>query len=146
VSAGGLAVGLVEALRERRGIWFGWSGAHVEPEAKPSLREIDGITQALVDVSADDYDAYYNGYANGCLWPLFSLPHRPLALRATAFRSLPPRQPAIRASVAPAARSRRYRVAHDYHLFPLAAELRALACASASDFSCTSLFRRATSW
>jgi trehalose 6-phosphate synthase len=69
---GGLAVALGAALREHRGIWFGWSG-----EETPSftghldLRRVDGVTTATIDLEPQDIEEYYNGYANRTLWPLF---------------------------------------------------------------------------
>ena len=35
--AGGLAVGLEDALRERKGMWFGWDGETVAPRTRLDL-------------------------------------------------------------------------------------------------------------
>jgi trehalose 6-phosphate synthase len=70
-TAGGLAAGVLDALKQQGGIWFGWSGevshdtaapAHVERTAGP-------ITLYTVDLSRRDYDGFYRGFANGTLWP-----------------------------------------------------------------------------
>ncbi len=70
-TAGGLAAGVLDALKQTGGIWFGWSGevtddasvaAHVE-------RTVGAITLYTVDLSRGDYDAFYRGFANGTLWP-----------------------------------------------------------------------------
>ncbi len=67
---GGLAVALNAALAEGEGIWFGWSGDTGEDN---SLRfaTYGGVTSAVMDLSEQDVDEYYNGYANRTLWPLF---------------------------------------------------------------------------
>ena len=71
VMPGGLAVGILTAMRSRGGLWFGWSGevAEQQPE-EPRLMIRDGITYATVDLTATDYDRYYLGFCNGALWPL----------------------------------------------------------------------------
>ena len=70
-TAGGLAAGVLDALKQKGGIWFGWSGeitddavaaAHVE-------RTVGSITLYTVDLARSDYDAFYRGFANGTLWP-----------------------------------------------------------------------------
>lgn len=70
-TAGGLAAGVLDALKQKGGIWFGWSGgitddpvaaAHVE-------RTVGSITLYTVDLARRDYDEFYRGFANGTLWP-----------------------------------------------------------------------------
>ena len=70
--AGGLAVALVEALKSRGGLWYGWSGKvdeHVQDQAK--IENVGSLSLATVDLSAEEHEEYYNGFANRCLWPLF---------------------------------------------------------------------------
>lgn len=69
---GGLAVALTSALRERGGLWFGWDGNVAESSRRrASLQTVDGVDYATVPLNRRDYDAYYKGYANRVLWPLF---------------------------------------------------------------------------
>ena len=71
-SQGGLAVALASALRETGGIWFGWSGHSIGKfTGEIAVRKVDGVTTATVDLEEQDFDEYYNGYANRTLWPLF---------------------------------------------------------------------------
>src|SRR5437868_6774532 len=77
-AAGGLAVALSEALSKTGGLWFGWSGRAVEPshggtpgEGELHISQAGNVTLATVDLSREDYDAYYLGYSNGVLWPVF---------------------------------------------------------------------------
>jgi trehalose 6-phosphate synthase len=132
-AAGGLAVALGDALAASGGLWFGWSGQVVqsgEPgaNAPPRLHRAGTVTLATVDLAQADHDAYYLGYANGVLWPVF---HNRLDLadldhsdvdgyrrvnRLFAHRLAALLQPEDVVWI------------HDYHLVPLAAELRALGC------------------
>jgi trehalose 6-phosphate synthase len=69
--AGGLAVAVKAALRRQSGIWFGWSGAVApEPSAEPQIISGDRISYALVDLAETDFNEYYNGFANRVLWPI----------------------------------------------------------------------------
>lgn len=70
--AGGLAAALHSALRERGGIWFGWSGKQAARSATTvhDTRD-DRVTYATIDLSERDYNDYYKGFANRSLWPLF---------------------------------------------------------------------------
>lgn len=71
VSAGGLAVAVDAALKEQGGIWFGWSGQiSPEPSDHPVITTQKRITYAVVDLKEDDYQEYYNGFANRVLWPI----------------------------------------------------------------------------
>jgi trehalose 6-phosphate synthase len=67
---GGLAVALNAALAEEDGIWFGWSGETGE-DNELRFSTYGGVTSAVMDLSEQDVDEYYNGYANRTLWPLF---------------------------------------------------------------------------
>ncbi len=69
--AGGLAVAVRSLLRERPGVWFGWSGKTSEGERLAATTiERDNLTYVLTDLSKNDYAEYYNGFANRVLWPI----------------------------------------------------------------------------
>jgi trehalose 6-phosphate synthase len=70
--AGGLAVGLADALRTRGGVWFGWSGKTSEEGTfAPLQTKTDANVQLVtVDMTAADITDFYNGYANQALWPV----------------------------------------------------------------------------
>lgn len=71
-TAGGLAVGILGALRHTGGLWFGWSGETTEtPRESPEVVARGNIRFATIDLKPEEFDAYYNGYCNGTLWPLF---------------------------------------------------------------------------
>lgn len=70
-TAGGLAVALEGALADYGGIWFGWNGKVDDrvPEQADTI-EHHGITYATTPLSQAEYHRYYAGYANCVLWPL----------------------------------------------------------------------------
>src|SRR4051812_43733165 len=73
-AAGGLAVALGEVLNNSGGLWFGWSGKLVEEPAGTDLpvqvHQAGPVRLATMDLTREDYDAYYVGYSNGVLWPV----------------------------------------------------------------------------
>ena len=69
---GGLAVALTSALRDCRGLWFGWSGELTDEfTGQINFKREAGVTTATVDLEEQDVEEYYNGFANRTLWPLF---------------------------------------------------------------------------
>lgn len=70
--AGGLAVALGDALAERGGVWFGWSGEIVPRETRGIRLFVEGnVDFALADLTAAEHQGYYLDYANRALWPVF---------------------------------------------------------------------------
>ncbi|WP_226637986.1 alpha,alpha-trehalose-phosphate synthase (UDP-forming) [Brevundimonas poindexterae] len=124
-SAGGLAMALSAALRKYDGLWFGWSG-NTTPEWKPEAQIEDraGVTVALVDLEPQDVEEYYNGYANKTLWPLFH--HRvDLSAYERSFGEGYERTNARFAeALAPLIQPDDLIWIHDYHMIPLARDLR----------------------
>jgi trehalose 6-phosphate synthase len=69
---GGLAVGLLAAMRSRGGLWFGWSGELVDGEpGETDLVKRGAVTYAVTDMRRSQFEDYYFGFSNGVLWPLF---------------------------------------------------------------------------
>jgi len=67
-----LAVGVLAALQHTGGIWFGWSGeTAARPNPEPEITARGNVRFATIDLDPADFDAYYNGYCNSTLWPLF---------------------------------------------------------------------------
>ncbi|RZJ26001.1 MAG: trehalose-6-phosphate synthase, partial [Brevundimonas sp.] len=124
-SAGGLAMALSAALRKYDGLWFGWSGETVEQfTGELKVEDRAGVTVATVDLEAQDVDEYYNGYANKTLWPLFH--HRTdLAAYERSYGEGYERTNARFADVlAPLIEPDDVIWIHDYHMIPLARDLR----------------------
>jgi trehalose 6-phosphate synthase len=126
VPAGGLAVALKSALEERGGIWMGWSGrSSGDSEPEPlSVTQQGKIGYALTDLTDKDVEEYYHGFANRVLWPIC---HYRLDLAEYGRKEM--------AGYFRVNRFFAHRLApligpddviwvHDYHMIPLAAELR----------------------
>ncbi len=122
---GGLAVAMLAALKTSGGIWFGWSGEVVaNPSPEPKRFEVGPITYATVDLSVRDHEEYYNGFANSTLWPMF---HYRLDLAEFSRRTYTGylRVNALFAGkLAPLLNDSDMVWVHDYHLIPLADQLR----------------------
>jgi trehalose 6-phosphate synthase len=123
---GGLAVALAAALREYRGLWFGWSGNRTEHfTGQINMHRADGVTTATVDLEEQDVDEYYNGYANRTLWPLFHY-RIDLAEYDRSFGAGYERvNERFAETVAPLIEPDDLVWVHDYHLIPLGEQLRA---------------------
>jgi trehalose 6-phosphate synthase len=123
--AGGLEVALRPALQHNGGVWLGWSGkvGTADQLETRSVRH-KNVEYIVTDLSKDDFEEYYNGFANRVLWPIL---HYRLDLAEFARRDL----------------SGYFRVndhfatelekiiedddviwVHDYHLIPIADALR----------------------
>jgi trehalose 6-phosphate synthase len=69
--AGGLEVALSPILKAFPTVWFGWSGNVVRADAVATQTvERSGTSYVVTDLSKEDYQEYYNGFANRVLWPV----------------------------------------------------------------------------
>src|SRR3954470_18201837 len=127
-AAGGLAVALAEVLNNTGGLWFGWSGKIVDHSEVDDvhIQQAGAVKLAMVDLSQVDHDAFYLGYSNGVLWPVF---HYRLDLAdfdagyIAGYRRV---NQLFARKLLPLLRPDDVIWVHDYHLIPLATELRAL--------------------
>ncbi len=131
-AAGGLAVALASALNETGGLWFGWSGNIVKDgapgEGQLHVHQAGPVTLATVDLCTKDHDGYYLGYSNGVLWPVFHY-RLDLARFDAAYLEAYRRVNRLFAHKLMGLLKLDDIVwVHDYHLIPLAAELRAMGC------------------
>jgi trehalose 6-phosphate synthase len=122
---GGLAVGIMSALKRTGGVWFGWSGDLTDHPPKDRTEHVrDGVTFATIALQREEFNRYYNGFANAALWPLFhGMPSK--------FRFRPEERAAYESvnrqfaeQVLPLLDSGDCIWVHDYHLIPLARRLR----------------------
>lgn len=128
VQSGGLAVALADALHERRGVWFGWDGKVVKDGLQPGLNltQHGPVRLATLPLTQRDYDEYYLGFSNNVLWPCF---HYRLDLGRIDPKSIDGYRRVnqhFARSLAALLEPDDLIWVHDYHLIPLAAELRAL--------------------
>ena len=126
-SVGGLAMALAAALRQYSGLWFGWSGKTTPAfDGKISMQTVSGVTTALIDLEPIDLDEYYNGYANRTLWPLFHYRTDLAAYDRVYGEGYSRVNRRFAETLAPLITEGDLIWVHDYHLIPLARELRRL--------------------
>jgi trehalose 6-phosphate synthase len=126
--AGGLASALNGAIAERGGLWIGWSGRVVPDESTRALRteHAGNIEYALLDLTRSEYDHYYLGFSNRTLWPLLHFRPSLLEYKRSDFESYVAVNRLFAEHVARFVRDDDLVWVHDYHLIPLANELRKL--------------------
>ncbi|HJQ59282.1 MAG TPA: trehalose-6-phosphate synthase [Vineibacter sp.] len=132
--AGGLAVGLAEALRGDA-LWFGWSGeisGHNATEAH--ISSAGNVTYATVDLSTDEYNRFYVGFANGSLWPLFHFRIGLMEFRREYLEGYLAVNRKFAAALLPLLRPDDTIWVHDYHFMPFAEELRRLGVRNRTGF------------
>ncbi|MDB5733686.1 MAG: trehalose-6-phosphate synthase [Alphaproteobacteria bacterium] len=121
---GGLEVVLKATLKNHPCVWLGWSG---EVNADPQVATLKKgkNTYIVTDLPPEDFDEYYNGFANRVLWPIF---HYRLDLAEFSRRDL---SGYLRVNDRFADELVKVLApddivwVHDYHLIPLAKALRA---------------------
>ncbi len=137
-ASGGLAVAVGQAMEASGGLWFGWSGKVIEDgtpgEGELRVQTAGMVQLATVDLSREDHDSYYLGYSNGVLWPVF---HYRLDLAdfdagyVGGYRRV---NQMMAHKLASLLRPDDIIWVHDYHLIPLAAELRVMGCGQRMGF------------
>jgi len=122
---GGLAVGILGALKRTGGLWLGWGGETVDQEpGDPELHIREGVTYATIELKREDFDLYYNGYANEVLWPLFHYFLKGMRYSAEQRDAYENVNRTFAAKLAPLLEPRDVVWVHDYHLIPLGRMLR----------------------
>lgn len=134
-AAGGLAVAVGQALEAAGGLWLGWSGKVTELGAAPDtadtplhLHRSGKVQLATFDLSAADHDRYYLGYSNGVLWPVFHYRLDLADFDAAYFEGYRDVNALFARKLLPQLKPDDIIWIHDYHLIPLASQLRALGC------------------
>ncbi|MGE0628155.1 MAG: trehalose-6-phosphate synthase [Hyphomicrobiaceae bacterium] len=126
--SGGLAVAVGEALKETGGLWFGWDGSVVDDDGDADdLKVVNfgAYMSATLPLTSEEYRDYYLGFSNKVLWPAFHY-RLDLAAYESAFYQVY-RKVNGRLADCLARLIKPFDVVwiHDYHLIPLASELRA---------------------
>ncbi|HEY6985966.1 MAG TPA: trehalose-6-phosphate synthase [Rhodanobacteraceae bacterium] len=134
--AGGLASALSAALAERGGLWFGWSGRIAEGNGArtPHTLRAGNIDYALIDLTRSEHEHYYLGFANRTLWPLLHFRPSLLEYKRADFEGYMRVNRLFAEHIARLARPDDTIWVHDYHLIPLADELRRLGVAARIGF------------
>ncbi len=126
-AAGGLAVALRKVLGEHEGFWFGWSGKlSEEPAREARFEDVDGLNIAHIDLTRDDHHAYYAGFSNSILWPSFHLRLDLATIESHWYEGYRRVNAQFARALQPLLKPDDVIWVHDYHLIPLASELRNL--------------------
>jgi len=124
-AAGGLAVGILAALKDQGGMWFGWSGKLTEKsDTQVQIVHKDNIEFATIGLNESDFEHYYNGYSNRVLWPVCHYLLDFLQYETEDFDAYRRVNSLFARKLASLLRPDDIIWVHDYHLIPLAAELR----------------------
>ena len=126
-ASGGLAVALNGALQELGGVWIGWSG-EVSEEAghRPKITELGKITLAGIDLTPKQHDGFYLGYSNSVLWPAFHHRIDLMDSEEKAFEQYRRVNRLYAETIVKLLKPDDIIWVHDYHLIPLAHELRGM--------------------
>ena len=123
--ADGLVVAMRAVLKRHSGIWFGWSGSVAPGELGPTRPyRHAGVSYVVTDLTQEDHDEYYNGFANRVLWPVL---HYRLDLAEYSRRDLTGYMRVnnhFATELHKLLRPDDVVWVHDYHLLPLARMLR----------------------
>ena len=123
-SAGGLAVGVLGALKAAGGLWFGWSG-EISNDEKPLKKVSRGnITWASFALSEKDYDEYYSEFSNAVLWPAFHYRLDLVKFQRESYEGYMRVNALLADKLLPLIEEDDILWIHDYHLLPFARELR----------------------
>lgn len=129
--SGGLVTALAPVLRNRGGVWIGWSGvvdedvADVSDLLAPETQTI-GYTLDPVALSARERDQYYYGFSNEVIWPLFHDMVSHADFQPKYWKSYVGVNRKFAEAIALQAGMDRFIWVHDYHLMMVARQLRGL--------------------
>ncbi|GAA0535356.1 trehalose 6-phosphate synthase [Rhizomicrobium palustre] len=132
--AGGLAIALKDAIQPGT-LWFGWSG-HQAPQtsSEAKITNFEGVDYATIDLKQEDYQNFYVGFANSTLWPLLHFRLGLMEFRRENLEGYRSVNEIFAKVLAPLLRPDDIIWVHDYHLIPLADELRRLGVKNALGF------------
>ena len=123
---GGLAVGVLAAMRARGGLWFGWNGETCAQEpGEPDISIRDSLTYATMPLPQTIYERYYSGFANGTLWPLFHYFLAGFRYEDQEYAAYEQANALFASRLVPLLAPGDLIWVHDYHLIPLGEKLRA---------------------
>jgi trehalose 6-phosphate synthase len=122
---GGLAVGILSALKRTGGLWFGWGGDTIDQEpGDPDIHIREGVTYATIHLRQAEFNRYYNGYSNEVLWPLFHYFLTGMRYSSELHEAYENVNRTFAQKLTPLIEPRDVVWVHDYHLIPLGKRLR----------------------
>ncbi|AXW86244.1 trehalose-6-phosphate synthase [Lonsdalea britannica] len=125
-SAGGLAVGILDALKSSGGLWYGWNGDISDEPLPLQIQKNDGITYASFNLSHTDYEEYYCQFSNTVLWPAFHYRLDLVSYDRSAWEGYCRVNTLLAERLQPLVKEDDILWVHDYHLLPFGAACRQL--------------------
>ena len=124
--SGGLAVGVGDALRAHGGLWFGWDGKVVEQGTRvpPTVTTEGPVTTVTLPMTAKDTEEFYDGFSNRVLWPVFHYRLDLADFKSKYIDGYKRVNSKFADALSPLLEPDDVIWIHDYHLIPLASELR----------------------
>jgi trehalose 6-phosphate synthase/phosphatase len=127
-SSGGLATAMQPILQERGGLWIGWAGDDGSLPAEERDRLLGSASQGFSFVAVDfppgEGPAFYTGYPNRSVWPLFHVFPARMDFEPGTWRDYVSGNRRFADAVAQRRREGDLIWIHDYHLMLVPAMLR----------------------
>lgn len=131
VSAGGLVTALGPVLRDRGGLWIGWTGTTRQDLDLKVLKRVLGpesrqMGYRLIPVllNKEEIDNYYYGFSNEVIWPLFHDLQTICRFDPAYWHSYNSVNDTFAKVVARHSREEDFLWINDYHLIPLARSIK----------------------
>ncbi|GHD09708.1 trehalose-6-phosphate synthase [Tianweitania populi] len=132
---GGLAVAISEAIKGRGGIWFGWDGVTDDSGDGTTTVDTVGSVQTILNpMQAVDYEAFYLGFANSVIWPLFHYRADLVRFQQDYYEGYLRVNEQFANALMPHLKSDDLVWIHDYHFMSFGTYLRNLGCDSRIGF------------
>ncbi len=127
-SSGGLATAMEPILKQRGGLWIGWAGDDGSLPANERDRLLESAGQGLSFVAVDfppgEGPAFYTGYPNRAIWPLFHVFPSRMSFEPTSWRDYVNGNRRFADCIAECKREGDLIWIHDYHLMLVPGMLR----------------------
>ena len=127
VAVGGLVSAVKSLMRERGGLWLGWSGRSTARRGlgPPRVTRSSGSVElATIDLSEDETNLYYTGFSNRTLWPLLHSFTERTSVRTETYRTYRRINRRFADALYPLLRSDDLVWVHDFQLFMVGKYLR----------------------
>ncbi len=130
--SGGLVTALVPVLRNRGGLWIGWTGATVEEGSDEQAALLAKATRRTgyqlkpVSLTAEEKETFYHGFSNEVIWPVFHDLQTLARFDPAYWDGYEQVNAKFARAVAGAIRDDDFIWVHDYQLMLVARELRAM--------------------
>lgn len=129
--SGGLVNALLPVLRNRGGLWVGWTGA-IDGSVKELENALAGLTRDAgyrlqpIELTGEERDKFYYGFSNEVIWPLFHDLQTNCNFDPEFWRVYRQVNNKFASALQQRTEPDDFVWVHDYHLMEVARELRAL--------------------